>query len=244
MAKSLLDRIVNKSKGSNPLRYYDISERIVKRGLFGEKRREIRIEVATILDVRDAIKDLDPMSIAGALWTAYLYRTRFCGPRGAYIWETDSSPDCTLYGADFTECIFDNRCAPVLGVLNQTYGGINDNTDRLATYAVPGVVKDAPPCNTTVRRPDGSTVPRMPAGLVIRGTECNDTSNRAIYNSYSVRDDSSNSYTIVTLSLGYLEPVGAEYRFYVYSYFTLPTSQTKTSTDIILYIYRFGFYYS
>lgn len=230
-------------------RGYRISERVIRRS-WREPIREITIEVMTLLEARyrEPI-ELDPLDkLGGASLAANIILWGLSCPKypegASPIWNSDPQPDCPLVTVDNSKCYAGTgECSPVILVLtNPVSGSPTSARDNVATYSPPDHVKNDTPCNKVMTTSTGYTIPRMPNGVLLKGVDCDDTSNKARYNSFSVRDDSSNSYTVAALAIGRI--VSNVDFFTLFSYFNLPSSIVKSATDAFIYIYRFGFYYA
>jgi hypothetical protein len=226
-------------------RGYNISERVIRRP-FREPRREVKVEVLTLLEARPReIIDLDPLDRLGgaSLATRFILYDLSCPPTTT-TWSQDPQPDCTILSVDNSRCYAGSgECSPVLLVLNQALSGSPGSArDNVSAYAVPAHVASLSPCNQSMTYSGGGAIPKIPSGLLLKGTDCDDTGNKARFNSYSARDDSSASYSIASLALARM--ASAVSSFTLFSYFNLPSVLTKSATDIFLYIYRFGLYYA
>jgi hypothetical protein len=226
-------------------RGYNITEKVIRRP-FREHRREVKIEVLTLLETRyrEPI-ELDPLDrLGGASLLADMIVFNLSCPPTTAIWVQDPQPDCPLVTVNNSRCfVGSGDCSPVLLVLNQALVGSPLTVrDNVSAYAVPAHVASQSPCDQLMTYTGGGAIPKIPSGLLLKGKDCDDTGNKARFNSYSARDDSSSSYSIASLSLGRI--VSGVSNFWVFSYFNLPSVLTKSSTDIFLYIYRFGLYYA
>jgi len=206
-------------------------------------RRDVKTIIAeTFLGVDPRYGDIDPLVTFGADMVGIFMREHFSCPTGSELWEKDPSPDCTTTDVSFQNCEVGDYCGPILLVLNSTVPRFTTTfRDSVATYAVPSVKASQAPCNKTMTRTDNSVIPQIPGGLKLKGTSCTDVDNAAIFNSFSARDDSTRTYTIAALALGFINPY-ADF-FQGWAYFNLPSAQSKSASDIIYYIYRIGFYY-
>ena len=212
--------------------------------------RKVSIEVNSLLKPfsnRDGLAPSIPVDPLGAMDDMGMVATilqAFCGPNNTNTWATDSQPDCTFTTTpNFSKC-FKSTCLPVLGVLSTPVATStstwNSDSAILSAYAVPSVQASVSPCNASI-----SGVYNIPNGELLKGFACQDSNNKAYYNSFSALDNTTNSYTIAGLALLELAP-GAGLNtpdFTIWAFYNLSSSVTKGSTDIYYYVYRLGFYY-
>jgi len=103
------------------------------------------------------------------------------------------------------------------------------------------LVAYSPPCPVASSTPTLS-VAKMSGNVLLRAVGCLDTTNQVAYIRYTAQDNSSNSYTIAYLGLGYINSGNPNYPVYWIRY-GLSSSVTKGATDYYYYIYTIGFQY-
>jgi hypothetical protein len=167
----------------------------------------------------------------------------FCGPQStSYSWSNclDSAfegsgsctPSSTVSSYNYGSCRFSSSYAPAMFVFS---GAPSSTTDT--TY----LVAYSPPCPVASSSPTLS-VAKMSGNVLLRAVGCLDTTNLVAYVRYTAQDNSSNSYTIAYLGLGYLVSSSPNYPGYWIRY-GLSSSVTKGTTDYYYYIYTVGYQY-
>jgi hypothetical protein len=196
------------------------------------------------VDLR-AIKDklADPLfSDAAQTMCNWLVRD-FCGPQStSYSWNNclDSAfegsgscfPQATASSIDYSRCVYSTSYAPAMFVHSGAPSNGSD-TSHLVAYS--------PPCPVASSAPSLST-PKMSGNVLLRAVACLDTTNSVAYIRYTAQDNSSNSYTIAYLGLGYIQPGNPPSPGNLIRY-GLSSSVTKGTTDYYYYIYTIGYQY-
>jgi len=185
----------------------------------------------------------DPLFSGAAQGMCNWFVNDFCGPQStSYSWTNcldpafEGSGSCltqsAVSGFNYGTCRFTSSYAPVMYVFS---GAPSSTTDT--TY----LVAYSPPCPVASSTPSLSTS-KMSGNVLLRAVACLDTTNSVAYVRYTAQDNSSNSYTIAYLGLGYIAPGSPNYPAYWIRY-GLSSSVTKGSTDYYYYIYTIGFQY-
>jgi len=165
---------------------------------------------------------------------------KFCGPQStSYSWSNcldpafegsgSCMPSSTVSGYNYGDCGFSSSYAPVMYVFS---GAPSNTTDT--TY----LVAYAPPCPVASSTPSLS-VAKMSGNVLLRAVGCLDTTNSVAYVRYTAQDNSSNSYTISYLGMGYIQSNSPAY----WIRYGLSSSVTKGTTDYYYYIYTIGYQY-
>jgi len=167
----------------------------------------------------------------------------FCGPQStSYSWSNcldpafegsgSCTPSSTVSGYNYGGCKFSSSYAPAMFGFSAAPSSTTDTT-YLVAYS--------PPCPVASSAPTLS-VAKMSGNVLLRAVGCLDTTNQVAYVRYTAQDNSSNSYTIAYLGLGYLVSGSPNYPTYWIRY-GLSSSVTKGTTDYYYYIYTIGYQY-
>jgi hypothetical protein len=194
-------------------------------------------------NVLPATKAADPLFSGPAQTMCNWLVQKFCGPQStSYTWSNcldpafegsgSCMPSSTVSGYNYGDCAFSSSYAPVMFVFS---GAPSSTTDT--TY----LVAYSPPCPVASSTPTLS-VAKMSGNVLLRAVACLDTTNSVAYVRYTAQDNSSNSYTIAYLGLGYINPGSPVSPAYWIRY-GLSSSVTKGTTDYYYYIYTIGYQY-
>jgi len=202
------------------------------------------VHAANVLPV-DATKAdaADPLFSSSAQTMCTWLVQKFCGPQStSYTWSNclDSAfegsgsctPSATVSDYNYGDCAFSTSYGPAMFVFS---GAPSSTTDT--TY----LVAYSPPCPVASSTPTLS-VAKMSGNVLLRAVGCLDTTNLVAYVRYTAQDNSSNTYTIAYLGLGYIVSGNSNYPLYWIRY-GLSSSVTKGTTDYYYYIYTIGYQY-
>jgi len=202
------------------------------------------VHAANVLPVDVAKADAaDPLFSGPAQTMCNWLVNDFCGPQStSYTWSNcldpafegsgSCLPQATVSGFNYGTCRFSTSYAPAMFVFSAAPSSTTDTTNLVAY---------SPPCPVAASTPTLS-VAKMSGNVLLRAVGCLDTTNSVAYVRYTAQDNSSNTYTIAYLGLGYINPGSPASPAYWIRY-GLASSVTKGSTDYYYYIYTIGYQY-